>query len=57
MKVKKEPAKIKLDLKLSNDVLDLRTINSNIVLKKLEENMKLREMKIEKHLEKELKKI
>ena|GEM_PF-4864691 len=57
MKVKKEPAKVKLDLKLSDDILDLRTINSNIVLKKLEENMKLREMKIEKHLEKELKKI
>ncbi|MBD3361351.1 hypothetical protein GF358_01010 [Candidatus Woesearchaeota archaeon] len=52
--LKKEESKIKPDLKIADEYLDLRTLDTNIIVKKLEENMKLRLMKIDKHAEKQL---
>lgn len=54
MKIQREIPKIKLDLKITEEFLSLKIHDKNPVIQKLEENMKLREMKIEKHIEKEL---
>ncbi len=54
MKVKKEEMKVKPKMKLSEEFLDLRTMESNVIIQELEENIKLRELPIEKHLKKNL---
>ncbi|MBN1644416.1 hypothetical protein JW851_00045 [Candidatus Woesearchaeota archaeon] len=46
--------KIKIDFKLADDFLNLKTLDTNIIIKKIEDNIKLREMKIEKRIEKEI---
>jgi hypothetical protein len=56
-KIKPNESKIKIDLKIANDFLDLKTLDENLIIKKLEDTIKLREMKIEKHVEKEFRKI
>ncbi len=53
MKLKKEE-KINLDLKLAKN-LDLKTIKTNLIIDYLEEQIKLREQKIEEHLKRFLK--
>ena len=53
-KIKKEEPKVKPEMKLDKDFLDLRTLDTNIIIKHLEENVKLREMPIEKRLKKKL---
>jgi hypothetical protein len=55
--IQKETSKIKPSFKLSEDFLDLKTFDTNVIIKKLEDTMKLREMKIEKRIEREFKKI
>ncbi len=40
--------KLKPDLKLADKFLDLKTVDTNIVLDHLDEQIKLREMPIEK---------
>ncbi len=52
--IKKKETKIKFDLKLADDFLGLKTLDTNVIVEKLENNMKLREMKIEKRIEKEM---
>ena len=54
MKIKKESPKVKPELKLSEEFLDLRTTEKNLVLKKLDENIKLRELSVEKRFKKQL---
>ena len=54
MRVKKEEMKIKPQMQLAEKFLDLRTMKNNVVIQELEENIKLREMPIEKHLKKNL---
>ena len=51
----REKGQIKLDLKLA-DNLNLKTMETNVILDYLDEQIKLREMKIEEHLKKFLKK-
>ena len=55
MKVKKEELKVKPTTKLSEEFLDLRAAKSNVIIEQLEENIKLRELPIEKHIKKNLK--
>ena len=43
-------SKIKPERKLTDDFLDMRGLDTNVVIEQIEENMKLREMSIEKHL-------
>lgn len=54
MKIKKEESKIKPQMKISEEFLDLRTLKKNIILERLEENIRLRELPIEKHAKKNL---
>ena len=54
MKIKKETPKIKLDFKLSEEFLDLRSMRDNLIIKKLEENIKLRELSVEKRFKRQL---
>ncbi|MBD3304446.1 hypothetical protein GF343_04825 [Candidatus Woesearchaeota archaeon] len=54
MRVKKEELKVKPKIQLSEEFLDLRTADNNLIIQELEENIKLREMPIEKHLKKNL---
>lgn len=55
MKIKKEEAKVKPQLKLSDDFFDLRTLDTNIIIKHMEYNIKLRELSVEKRLAEKLK--
>jgi len=57
MKVKKEEIKIKPQMKLSKEFLDLRTMDNNVIIQELEENIKLRMLPIEKHLKKNLRRL
>ncbi|MEM4271897.1 MAG: hypothetical protein QXD13_02320 [Candidatus Pacearchaeota archaeon] len=57
MKVKREEQKVKPQLKLSEEFLDLRTMDNNIIVKHLEENMRIRELPIEKRFKREMEKI
>jgi len=52
--IEKEKQKIKTDLKIADEFLDLKTIDTNVIIKKLENSIKLREMKIEEHFKKEI---
>ncbi|MBW3004528.1 hypothetical protein KY310_01740 [Candidatus Woesearchaeota archaeon] len=54
MRVKKEEMKVKPKTQLSEEFLDLRTMENNVIIQELEENIKLREMPIEKHIKKNL---
>lgn len=49
--IKKEESKIKMDFKVADDFLDLRSMETNIIVKKLESAMKLRELNLKKHIE------
>ena len=49
-------SKIRPSFKLSEDQVDLRTLDKNIVLDFLDEQMKMREQPIEAHLKKALRK-
>ena len=50
MKVKKEELKVKPEMKLSKEFLDLRTEERQPILEMLEENIRLRELPIEMHV-------
>lgn len=52
--IAREKSKVKIDLKLSDEFLTLKTMDTNAVVQKLENNIKLREMPIEKHLKKDI---
>ncbi len=43
--------KIRPELKIADDFLDLRTADTNVIIQQLEENMKLREMPLEKQIQ------
>jgi len=57
MKIKKESPKVKPELKMSKEFLDLRTTEKNLILQKLEENIKLRELSVEKRFKKQLERL
>ena len=42
--------KLKLELKLADKFLDLKTVGTNVILDHLDEQIRLREMPIEKRL-------
>lgn len=46
-----EKNKLKPTFRLAEDFLDLRTQDTNLVVQQLEEQIKLREMPLEKHIE------
>lgn len=52
MSIQKKEIKVQPEFKLADEFLDLKTLNTNVVVQHLEEQMKLREMPIEKHLKK-----
>ena len=54
MKIKKESPKVKPEMKLSEEFLDLRTTEKNLILQKLDENIKLRELPVDKRFKKQL---
>ncbi len=45
--------KLKPELKIADEFLDLKTLDTNVILNHLEEQIKLREMSIEKRLKRE----
>ena len=49
-------SKLRPAFKLSQDQIDLRTLDKNVVMDFLDEQMKLREQPIEAHLKKALRK-
>lgn len=55
-KVKREESKIKPDIKLMDTPFDLRTLDTNVIVDFLEDQIKLREDKIEEHVKKQLRK-
>ena len=55
-KVKREESKIKPDIKLMDTPFDLRTLDTNVIVDFLEDQVKLREDKIEEHVKKQLRK-
>jgi hypothetical protein len=57
MRVKKEELKIKPKTQLSEEFLDLRTMDNNVIIQELEENIKLRELPIEKHIKKNIRRL
>lgn len=57
MKIKREEPKVKPQLKLSEEFLDLKTMETNLIVQHLEESMKLRELPVEKRFKRELEKI
>ncbi len=46
--------KAKPELKVSDDILALRDMDTNIIAKKLEDDIKLREMSVEEKIKKKL---
>ncbi len=52
MKIKAEKSRIKLGTKLSDEFLAIRDMDSSLIVGMLEENMKIREMPIEKRIKK-----
>lgn len=57
MKIKREESKIKPQLKISEDFLNLKTLSSSVIAQHLEESIKLRELPVEKRLKRELERI
>jgi len=55
-KVKREESKIKPDIKLLDVPFDLRTLDTNVIVDFLEDQIKLREDKVEEHVKKQLRK-
>jgi len=55
-KVKREESKIKPDIKLLDTPFDLRTLDTNVIVDFLEDQIKLREDKVEEHVKKQLRK-
>lgn len=55
--IKKQEQKVKPELKIADEFLDLRTIDTSVIVEHLEEQIKLREMGIEKQFGRKLKKI
>lgn len=54
MRLQRETSKLAPTFKLA-DNLDLRTLDTNVVLQHLDEQIRLREMPVEAHLKKALK--
>lgn len=52
--IAKEKSKVKIDLRLADEFLTIKTLDTNAIVQKLENNIKLREMPIEKHLKKDI---
>ncbi|MBI4016961.1 MAG: hypothetical protein HY363_04695 [Candidatus Aenigmarchaeota archaeon] len=52
MKTALKESRIKHDFKLAEEILDLRLMKTNVVLEQLEENIRLREMPVEKQFSK-----
>jgi hypothetical protein len=50
MRVKKEELKVKPEMKIAKEFLDLRTAEKQPILEMLEENMRIRELPIEMHV-------
>ncbi len=49
-KIKSELKQLKPDLKLADKFLDLKTLDTNVLLDHLDEQIKVREMPVEKRL-------
>jgi hypothetical protein len=43
--------KVKQSLRIANDFLDIKTTDTNTVIQQLEENMRIREMPLEKQIQ------
>jgi len=52
--ITREKPKVKIDLKLADEFLTLKTMDTNVIVQKLENSIKLREMPIEKHLKRDI---
>jgi len=52
--ITREKSKVKIDLKLADEFLTLKTMDTNVIVQKLENSMKMREMSIEKHLKRDI---
>jgi len=50
MKIKREEPKVKPQLKMSEEFLNLKTLSSSVIVQHLEESIKLRELPVEKRL-------
>jgi len=51
-----EKEKPKIQLKIAEDFLNLKTLDTSVIIKKLENSIKVREMKIEDHIKREMQK-
>lgn len=54
-KLKREEPKVKPEFKMLDDPIDLRTMDTNIIVDYLEDQIKLRDQKVEEHLRSKLK--
>ncbi len=52
--IAREKSKVKVDLRLADEFLTLKTLDTNVIVQKLENSIKLREMPIEKHFKKDI---
>jgi len=52
--IAREKSKIKIDMKMADEFLTLKTLDTNVIVQKLENCIKLREMPIEKHFKKDI---
>ncbi len=49
--MEKPKQKLKPEFRIADDFLNLKTTDTNIVIQQLEENMKIREMPLEKQIQ------
>ncbi len=55
MRVKKQEVKVKPKFRISEDYIDLRTLDTNVIVEHLEYNLKLRELPVEKRIAEKIK--
>ncbi len=54
LKVKSQEQRLKPEFRLAGDLLDLRTLNTNVIINHLEHNLKLRQMTLQDRLKKKI---
>ena len=55
MKIKKQEPKIKPEFKMLDNPIDLRIMDTNVIVDYLEDQIKLRDQRVEDHLRSKLK--
>ena len=53
--IKREEAKLKPQLKIADDIINLADVDTKVIVKQMEEMMQLRSEPIEKHIKKAFK--